>query len=167
MNASLISIRPRFVDAIFSGEKWVELRRRRFQAEPGQLLFVYETSPVMAIRGIVRVRSVETGSVTDLWPRVAAGACVTRTEYQSYFSGSQCASAIHVTEPQAFAAPLTLSAIRATSPLFHPPRTWTAFAALPLPLQVCLRAYFEDLVAGRPPHAQLCAARRASTRRGR
>jgi predicted transcriptional regulator len=158
--ASLISIRPRFVDAMFRGEKWIELRRRQLHVSAGHLLFVYETAPVMAIRGIVEVTRVVNQPLADLWALVAPGACVTRSEYETYFAGQSRASAIYLASPRAFGSALTLSTIRAASPLFHPPRTWTSFAALPLPLQVQLRA-----LVGGDAEAPSGARSRTNTRR--
>lgn len=135
MSAWLISIRPRFVKDIFSGMKSVELRRQRIQAKPGDLLFVYETSPVMAIMGFVVVVAVETRQVNSLWPRVRSYSGVTRREYAEYFTGVDQASAIHLAQPTLLDEPIVLSNMREVSPAFHPPRTWTSFRALPLTLQ--------------------------------
>lgn len=159
MNASLISIRPRFVEAIFAGDKWIELRRRRLHAEEGHVLFVYETSPVMAVRGIVQVARVESASVSALWRRVRTGAHVSFGEYLDYFRDQHVASAIWLTELQAFDRALTLSDIRRHSPLFHPPRTWTSFSALPLPLQVQLREWLPGSAPVRKQRRDALAAR--------
>ena len=109
MNASLISVRPRFVDAIFRGEKAVELRRRKLNAPAHHVLFVYETAPVMAVRGFVRVLSVESGSVRGLWRRVGPLTAVTWSEYRAYFDGRSGAVAIHIGDPTLFAELLALS----------------------------------------------------------
>jgi predicted transcriptional regulator len=140
MNSWLISIRPRFSRLIFVGEKLVELRRKRLHATPGDILFVYETSPTMSVCGFVRVKQVETCSVNSLWRLVGGKTAVTRSEYRKYFEGKGRATAIHVSAPKLFDSPLTLPMIRKESPLFHPPRTWMNFDGLPLPLQVQLRA---------------------------
>lgn len=139
MNGWLISIRPLFSEAIFNGSKTVELRRRRLHASVGDVLFVYETAPIMSIRGVVRVKRVETRSVSKLWREIGLKAAIGRSDYLRYFADEERASAIYLTSPVEFVAPLSLSTIRQKSPLFHPPRTWTKFDSLPLPLQVELQ----------------------------
>jgi predicted transcriptional regulator len=141
MNSWLMSVHPRFATAIFGGEKTVELRRRRLHASPGDILFIYETSPVMAIRGVVRVVHVETRGVDELWRLAGDKAAIERSEYARYFVGVDRATAIHLDSPFAFVNALSLSTIRRHSPLFHPPRTWACLHGLPLPLQVKLRDF--------------------------
>jgi predicted transcriptional regulator len=139
MNASLISVRPRFTSLILDGSKTVELRRRAPNVAPGHSFFVYECAPTMAIVGVVRVKAVERARLGPLWRRVRVASQVSRREYLEYFAGLDCGVAIHLEAAWRFDIPLTLKAVRSTSPLFHPPRTWISFGALPLPLQSELR----------------------------
>jgi predicted transcriptional regulator len=47
----LLSLRPRFADAILAGAKTVELRRRPINARPGTAILLYASRPMMAIVG--------------------------------------------------------------------------------------------------------------------
>src|SRR6266511_5512245 len=131
MNASLISIAPQYVEAILAGNKTVELRRRRPHMRPGHRLFLYATTPTKQIEGTVIFRGIEVRTVGGLWRQISRDAALARTSFLSYFDKCESAVAIHLAEPQPLAYPLTLQEIRRDSPLFHPPRTWISFNALP------------------------------------
>src|SRR6185503_3263930 len=60
--ALLISVRPRFAEMIFAGTKVVELRRLRPRIGTGDLVFVYVSSPVMALAGAFEVGEVVSGA---------------------------------------------------------------------------------------------------------
>ena len=54
----LLCLRPRFAEAILSGAKTVELRRRPINTQPGTPILLYASSPTMAIVGTARLREI-------------------------------------------------------------------------------------------------------------
>jgi len=62
-SAYILSIRPRFGEAIISGRKLVELRRLTGRLiRPGDRVFLYFTAPVKAVMGMIDVGDVVVGS---------------------------------------------------------------------------------------------------------
>jgi predicted transcriptional regulator len=84
----LVSIHPRFAETIFSGKKTVELRRRFSEhAKSDSLVFIYCTSPVRSLLGRAQILEVKRMPVTGIWRKYRQAACVSRAEFDSYFSG--------------------------------------------------------------------------------
>ncbi len=117
----LLSIRPRFVDAILAGAKRVELRRRKPRAESGHAL-IYATSPRMELVASFRVASVVHAPLELLWQSYGDLAGITRGEFDAYFAGLQFGVAISIAEITKFSQPVRLEVIRETWNGFHPPQ---------------------------------------------
>jgi predicted transcriptional regulator len=99
----LMSIRPAYAEAILSGAKTVELRRRRPSFGPGTRILIYATSPERRVRGAFEVRGVLEGSPARLWETVAHRAGIARTTFDTYFAGSDTAFAIEIANPRRIA----------------------------------------------------------------
>lgn len=117
-----LSIHPRFVDKILSGEKTIELRRRRPRSVAGDWIAIYATTPQRQLRGIARVTEVRVGGVRDMWPEARLQAGVTKKEYESYFSNCERAVGIVLADPVSFAEPVSLERLRELWPNFQPPQ---------------------------------------------
>lgn len=96
--ALLLSIKPRFADAIFAGEKLFEMRKVRPKVATGDLVLVYVTSPRCRLEGAFRVGPVLEMSPERMWARVRAGSALTKAEFLSYYSGKTTAFAIGIAE---------------------------------------------------------------------
>lgn len=68
-HAVLISIRPRFADMIFAGNKTVELRRVCPRVSPGDMALVYVSS-VKELKGTFEIGKIISASPTELWKKV-------------------------------------------------------------------------------------------------
>jgi predicted transcriptional regulator len=111
----LMSIRPRFAEAILCGDKSVELRRRRPSFSAGTKVLVYASSPVRRVIGWFEVGDVITASPRELWVQVKDCAGVSRQEFDDYFVGCDVAYALVVTASSRLApAPLRI----------RPPQSW-------------------------------------------
>lgn len=95
-NALLLSIRPRFADAIFEGTKRVELRRVRPRVKAGDLVLVYVTAPRSKLEGAFEVERVLEETPTALWSHVSGNSGVTRQEFDEYYRDCRTAFAIVV-----------------------------------------------------------------------
>ena len=69
----ILSLRPRFADAILSGVKTVELRRTEPKIRVPTLAFIYASTPARALLGTCIVTSVESGHLAALWQVHGAG----------------------------------------------------------------------------------------------
>lgn len=94
---ALISIQPRYVKKIFSGEKVLEFRRI-WAAKPVDALVIYSSSPEQRIVAIACVGALHHGSPTKLWElaRIKGGG-VSRRELYAYFQGKRKGYAIELT----------------------------------------------------------------------
>lgn len=92
---TLISIHPRFAEAIFRGEKGVELRRSAFGDDVCRVI-VYVTAPVQRIIGWFEVNGIDRAAPQTLWRRYGDLAGVTYGEFRSYFDGASQGAAIKV-----------------------------------------------------------------------
>lgn len=99
----LMSIRPRYADAIFSGAKTVELRRRRPSFARGARILVYSSSPSRRLQGTFVVSGVIAGDLDSVWAQVKSRAGVDRSAFDAYFAGCTAAYAIEIENPQRIA----------------------------------------------------------------
>ena len=124
-NAVLLSIRPKFADLIFSGKKTIELRRVLPKIEKGDLVLVYESAPVKALRGAFEVVGVLRDTPAAIWRKVRQSACVSQKQFDDYFDGVDHACAILLGTKWVFGERLTLEMIRRHDSRFRPPQSFS------------------------------------------
>jgi predicted transcriptional regulator len=91
----LVSIHPHYASRILSGEKTVELRRRfPKMGTRGAIALIYSTSPVQAVVGLAWIKDVLKLPVSQIWREYGNAACVTKREFNEYFSGVRYGFAI-------------------------------------------------------------------------
>ena len=122
--ALLLSIKPRYSQRIFSGDKTIELRRTRPRIKPGEIILIYESSPTMAVIGAAYAKEIIVDSPSSLWELARIYADVSHSEYRNYFSGSSKAVGIVVSKPWRFEKPTPLSILRSIWANFHPPQSF-------------------------------------------
>ncbi len=118
---AIISIRPIFADAILSGKKTVELRRRIPSLELGTRLWIYATLPVGAVVGSALVHSFCNASPSELWRRYCERAAITRTDFNNYFSGTDHGVGIELSSVQKI-EPIPIEYLRVMRGGFNPPQ---------------------------------------------
>lgn len=93
---ALLSLHPRFSQAVFAGDKTIELRKVPMKLKPGDRITIYETAPTKAIAGYAQVREVFSypaknnfrfteEECTLLWEKAKHGCCIEEEEFQSYY----------------------------------------------------------------------------------
>jgi predicted transcriptional regulator len=106
LKVALISIQPCFVEKILSGEKKLEFRRR-WAAEPVDVLVIYSSSPTQRIVATVNIVGVTEGSPTALWNLAKEkGGGVTRQLIYNYFAGKKTGFAIEIADVLQFEHPV-------------------------------------------------------------
>ena len=119
----LVSIHPRFVETIFSGRKTVELRRRFSDSvEANSLVFIYGTSPMQCLIGTARIVDVKRLPKAHIWRQFGKQACVSKAEFEAYFSGVDFGYAILLDRSLASArpsVPMIYAGNSASSPRNH------------------------------------------------
>jgi predicted transcriptional regulator len=108
----LLSVRPRFAEAIMAGTKTVELRRTRMHAPVGSRVVLYSSSPVRAVIGTAVLDRIESEHPAALWLGVGAGSAVTKSEFDAYFHGADSGHGLHLREVDALTTPVSLQDLR-------------------------------------------------------
>jgi predicted transcriptional regulator len=121
---TLLSVRPRFADALLDGTKTVEIRRRRARIADGSLCLLYASSPVCALVGAIRVRRTDADTPDALWSRWGEQAGLSRLEYDSYLCGSTLPCAIVVAAAVALHYPISLDELRRRQDDFVTPQSY-------------------------------------------
>jgi predicted transcriptional regulator len=96
----LMSIRPEYAEAILSGTKTFELRRRRPSFGKGSRVVVYSSSPDQRLLGTFEAGAVHEAAPDELWHRVSKKAGISRDAFNAYFDGCGVAYAIEVRAPR-------------------------------------------------------------------
>lgn len=120
----VLSIRPPYSDKILSGEKTVELRRRfPVTTAHGTVVYIYSTSPTMAIIGRAEIAEVVRLPISDIWDNYGGLASIEKTEFDSYFSGVDEGYALKFANVRPFPRELKLDELRARFG-FEPPQSF-------------------------------------------
>lgn len=124
--ALLISIQPRFANAILDGTKTIELRRTMPTLPPAALALIYASSPTKAVLGWATVDEVMRESPSALWRHHKDSTGVSSDEFTAYFAGRSAAFGLQLSAVRRADAALSLSALRAHG--LEPPQSWRYIA---------------------------------------
>ena len=102
---ALLSIRPQFAQAIFTGAKRYEFRRLTFK-RPVDVVVVYVTSPVCEVWGEFEVGDIISDHPVALWERTQDAAGIDRSAFLAYFAGKSEGYAIEIRKAQRYELPL-------------------------------------------------------------
>ena len=122
--ALLISIRPRFVDAIFAGTKTVELRRVKPRLQAGDLVVIYASGTVKGMVGAFVVAGVTAAAPSSIWRKHNGGSGLTKLEFDTYFSGVSVGYALRIGKFWKLPEPVALNILRKRHAGFRPPQSY-------------------------------------------
>lgn len=120
--ALLISIQPRFAEAILDGSKTLELRRTAPTLVPSALALIYASSPTKALVGSATVLTTLQSTPSDLWSDHREATGVTSDEYQKYFAGRSQAFGLRLAAVERARCPVGLADLRSHG--LEPPQSW-------------------------------------------
>jgi predicted transcriptional regulator len=118
---AIISIHPSYADAILSGKKTIELRRRIPELPSGTRLWIYATRPTGAIVGVATIQDVARAHPTTIWRKHRNGTCVDHADFKAYFNGAKEAVAILLAAVRRV-RPITIDQLREIRDTFQPPQ---------------------------------------------
>lgn len=118
---AIISIKPRFAEAILSGLKTVELRRRIPTMHPKTRLWIYATRPVGAVVGSATLDRVVKGDPDRIWMDYGSHAGVSHDHFLEYYEGANEAVCLFLTEV-ARRSPVSIDQLKCIQAGFHPPQ---------------------------------------------
>lgn len=102
----LLSIKPRYAEAIMNESKRYEFRKSMFKSDGVELVFVYSSSPVQKIIGTFRVGKVIHDAPGSLWRQLREYAGIEEKDFFMYFGDRSRGFAIEIRNPQEFGAPV-------------------------------------------------------------
>jgi predicted transcriptional regulator len=117
----LLSIKPKFAEAIFAGTKKFEFRRAIFKNPQITHVLVYASSPVSKVLGEFEVDGVLNMTIKNLWDRTSSWAGIDQSYFKEYFRGKRSGYALKVKKPIKFSEPLSLQGHFGIS---HPPQSF-------------------------------------------
>jgi len=104
----LLSIRPKFADAILEGTKTFELRRALFRSPAVRRIVIYASSPISRVVGEFSLDGILELEPKKLWAVTCKGAGVDRESFDNYFRGCERGFALRIARPRRYARPLSL-----------------------------------------------------------
>lgn len=107
MATILLSIKPEYVERIFSGIKKYEFRKHLPQEKVDKIV-VYSTDPVQRVVGEVEVIGTLSMRPSPLWETTKTAAGISRAKYREYFKGYATAYAFQLGQVQVYDTPKTL-----------------------------------------------------------
>jgi predicted transcriptional regulator len=122
---ALLSIRPEFARAIFTGRKTVEFRRSRLPDDITTVV-VYATQPIGFVLGWFTIAGISESTPDGLWRRYRLSGAIGRKAYFDYFDGAPRAFGIEVDKATALRRPLGLDELL---PGLRPPQSCQYLAA--------------------------------------
>jgi len=104
----LLSIKPEYVDKIFSGEKKYEFRRVMFKDPEVKTIIVYATSPVQKVIGELSIDSILFDQVNSLWKTTSQLAGISEENFYQYFKDRTFGYAIKIKKTKKYHKPLSI-----------------------------------------------------------
>ncbi|WP_418502081.1 ASCH domain-containing protein [Flagellimonas sp.] len=123
----VISIKPEFANLIFEGSKKIELRKSSPDAQPGDLMIVYSTSPEMAVVGICMIQEVIKSTPSEIWINHSEVLGIDEKRFYEYYSETNKAIGIVLSNVRRFKSKMPLKKVKEIFPSFSPPQTFKYF----------------------------------------
>lgn len=102
----LLSIRPEFVQRIFSGVKQYEYRKSMFRNSAVESVIVYATKPVGMIVGEFKIDRILQDDKEIIWNVTKQASGITYEYYRQYYRERRTAVAIKIINPVRFVPPI-------------------------------------------------------------
>lgn len=103
INGVIMSIKPQYAQAIITGEKQIELRKRIPKVGAGDIIVFYESLPIQRVTFYCVVEEIVSMSPKKLWETYSNRLGITKKEYDKYFYQKTIAYGIKLQTPQVFA----------------------------------------------------------------
>ena len=118
----ILSIKPRYMEKILSGEKTVEIRSRKMNISPNTKIWLYSTTPDKSIVGYVSVIDYVYGNREEIWTNYRTATAINEDEYIHYTKNQEKVSAIIFGEVQELEEKISLTTLRSHFKGFQPPQ---------------------------------------------
>lgn len=112
----LLSIKPKFVDKIFSGEKKYEFRRNIPKSKKIDTVIIYCSSPIQKIVGEIKIERIIEGNVEMIWDITKEYSGIDKEYYLKYFNNKDKAYAFVIKEVIKYEKEKTLDELGVKTP---------------------------------------------------
>lgn len=102
----LLSVKPKYVEAILSGAKKYEFRRTIFKRKDVKKIYIYSNSSIKKIVGFFETEKILEGTPEEIWKQCHEYAAISKEDFFKYFQGTQKALAIKIKNVQKFSKPI-------------------------------------------------------------
>lgn len=119
----LISIKTKYVNKIFNGEKTFEFRKYFSTSLKGSRAIIYSSGLERAIVGEFTIGNIIYDSIDNLWKKFGSKSGITKEEFLNYFGKKRYGFAIEIKNITRYPIPLHLRDIRVklNDPRWMPP----------------------------------------------
>lgn len=125
MTYLMMSIKPKYADKIFFGNKSVELRKvKPKNVTSGDIVLVYASSPHKSLIGGFEIADIIRADPKELWKRVKTQAGVEKKEFDDYFRGTLNAYGIIMSNRWSLKSEISLSDLQKLMPGFTVPQSY-------------------------------------------
>lgn len=98
----ILSIKPEFVEKIFSGNKRFEFRRNIFKNRGVKTVLVYASAPVSKVVGEFEIGQIKEMDLVSLWKETKDMAGITEEYFYEYFNGKDLGFALEIKKVKRF-----------------------------------------------------------------
>jgi predicted transcriptional regulator/N-acetylglutamate synthase-like GNAT family acetyltransferase len=131
-DALLMSLKPKWAQAILQGRKRVEIRRSFSRQWTHRPVFLYSTSPVKRIVGEAKIGAVVEASPEEIWSFYSEAIGCAWEEFDGYTRGAEQVYAIELEDPRAYSPELSLSDLQAmVGERLRPPQSYAKLSSSP------------------------------------
>lgn len=103
---ALLSIKPEFVEKIFSGEKLFEYRKAIFKRPEVESVVIYSTMPEGKIVGEFKIGCILARHPEEIWEKTKQASGINKKFFDEYFNNRKVAYAIEITELKKYDEPI-------------------------------------------------------------
>jgi predicted transcriptional regulator len=119
--AVLLSIKPEFAEAIFSGEKKYEFRKAIYKNKSVKVIYVYASAPISKVIGSFHVDKILENDLETLWKCTNDAAGISEAYFHEYFADRSFGFALKVEKAKLFDEPIKLIEMFGIE---HPPQSF-------------------------------------------
>jgi predicted transcriptional regulator len=104
----LLSIKPKYAEKIFNGEKKYEYRRVIFKRNDITTVVVYVSAPISKIVGEFKINNILFDDISTLWNKTKEFSGISEEFFNSYFENKEKGYAIQVGDTEIYENPIYL-----------------------------------------------------------
>ena len=91
----LLSIKPKYANAILAGEKLVEFRKLVFKREI-ERVYIYSSSPEQRIIGYFTIEDIISDTPVELWKQFSKVGSIAKEDFFEYFANKEVGYSIEI-----------------------------------------------------------------------